>query len=139
MPDCVFCDLRAIEKRLIASTTSTYARWDGNPATPGHVLILPKRHVASVFDLDPEESRDMAAFLLAAPKWIKEFGFPADGYTIGYNEGEAAGRTVPHVHQHVIPRLLGDMENPEGGIRLGTPNANFDNWMAKIRGEHRHD
>jgi diadenosine tetraphosphate (Ap4A) HIT family hydrolase len=126
---CWFCDPDVIVRYLVGVFDTCYARWDAYPATPGHVLIIPRRHVASVFELTAQETADMASLLCQAPTWTRDYN--PDGYTIGINEGTAAGRSIPHVHQHVIPRHDDDMPNPRGGVRLATPNANFGLWLEE--------
>ena len=117
---CLFCDQHDKAKnRVIAENGLAFARWDNFPAAPGHAEIVPKRHVISVFDLTDSEVLAMYA-LLREMRDVFEI-FPGckepDGYTIGFNEGEAAGRTVHHAHLHIIPRHAGDVPNPRGGIR----------------------
>ena len=113
--DCIFCDSNKTLK-IIAQNRLAYARWDGFPVSKGHAEIIPRRHVVSYFDLSQSELAQM--FVLA--QWVKELidkKHQPDGYTIGFNEGEAAGRTIHHVHMHIIPRYWNDVENPRGGIR----------------------
>ncbi len=115
--ECLFCQ-RTDEKkhRIIAENKSCYARWDNFAVSDGHAEIVTKRHVVSYFDLTKVEISDMHNLLVQIQKKIENLHNP-DGYTIGCNEGEAAGRTIPHVHMHIIPRYEDDVENPRGGIR----------------------
>jgi diadenosine tetraphosphate (Ap4A) HIT family hydrolase len=90
------------------------------PSAPGHLLIIPKRHVKRVKDLNKAEYLDM--HLLS----YMHLNTTNDHYTIGYNDGKFAGQTVPHVHLHLIPRHEGDVEDPRGGIRWVLPStANY--------------
>lgn len=91
---------------------------------------MPKRHVESFFDLTPTEAADAHALLHAARRTIDAEHRP-DGYTIGINDGRAAGRTVDHVHIHLIPRRYGDVDDPRGGIRRGLPNDDPDQWADR--------
>jgi len=127
---CLFCgwtDPNA--NRLLCENASFYARLDNFPATPGHAEIVPKRHVESFFDLMDHELVDAYALLNNARK-VLESRFGPDGYTIGVNEGIAAGRTVHHLHIHLIPRTFGDVPDPRGGIRRGLPNGDPDLWVT---------
>lgn len=94
---------------------------DGYPITPGHSLIIPKRHVASWFELSEEE----LVPLHDAIRWAREdveTEFGPDGYNLGVNDGSAAGQTVWHLHVHLIPRYEGDCSDPRGGVRWLFPN-----------------
>lgn len=112
MTDCPFCspDATVLENDL------AYARYDLYPVSPGHLLVIPRRHTASWFDLTPAEQTAVLALVTRA-KTLLDTTYRPDGYNIGVNCGTAAGQTVMHVHLHVIPRYLGDVPNPRGGIR----------------------
>jgi diadenosine tetraphosphate (Ap4A) HIT family hydrolase len=116
-PDCLFCDFGNPERNsIIVETELAYARWDDFPASKGHAGVVPKRHVESYFDLSDDEL--LAIYGLS--KQVKEIAdakYYPDAYNIGVNDGEAAGRTIHHCHVHLIPRYVGDVENPRGGVR----------------------
>jgi diadenosine tetraphosphate (Ap4A) HIT family hydrolase len=112
---CPFCNLsRRVE--IICETATCVAFYDGYPVSPGHALIIPKRHVASYFDLTNHEREAMNVMLTYVKSRIDERYHP-DGYNIGINVNEAAGQSVGHVIMHLIPRYHGDVPNPKGGIR----------------------
>ncbi|MFA4970496.1 MAG: HIT family protein [Sulfuritalea sp.] len=117
-PACPFCTL-APERILVADDLGVVFR-DGFPVSPGHTLVIPRRHVGSFFDLTPEE-RDAIMALLDAAKEGVDAEFKPNGYNIGINDGAAAGQTVPHLHIHLIPRYTGDCIDPRGGIRWVLP------------------
>jgi diadenosine tetraphosphate (Ap4A) HIT family hydrolase len=94
--------------------------WDGFPVSPGHALLIPRRHVESWFDASDDEQRELAAAIDRAREAIEARHRP-DGFNVGMNLGAAAGQTVPHLHVHVIPRYAGDVENPRGGVRWVVP------------------
>jgi diadenosine tetraphosphate (Ap4A) HIT family hydrolase len=127
--DCIFC-LRhdpALNK-IMCENDGFFARYDNFPSAPGHVEIIPKRHVESFFELTDDEVSEAYSLILDARKRIvAEFNYP-DGYTIGINEGRAAGRSVDHLHIHLIPRYTGDVKDPRGGIRQAAPNCDPDTW-----------
>jgi diadenosine tetraphosphate (Ap4A) HIT family hydrolase len=112
--DCQFCNLPA--DRLIADAPLCVTARDRFPVSNGHTLIIPKRHVASAFELTNEEHGAIWAACLEVKTQLHQELAP-DGYNIGFNIGEAAGQTVMHVHLHLIPRYCGDMDQPRGGIR----------------------
>jgi len=98
---------------------------DGYPVSPGHTLVIPKRHVGSFFQVTPDERSDLLA-LLDDAKAQMGLEFKPDGYNIGINDGPAAGQTVPHLHIHLIPRYDGDRADPRGGVRWVIPEkANY--------------
>jgi len=93
-----------------------YARYDRYPISPGHLLLIPFRHVANFFDATDAEQAALLALVREAKAHLdREFG--PDGYNVGVNVGQAAGQTVMHLHIHLIPRYRGDIENPRGGVR----------------------
>ena len=113
--NCPFCKAES-ERDIIASSSLSVAFFDGFPVSPGHALIIPKRHVSSFFDLSKEEQQDLLN-LTDRVKQIVEERYHPDGYNIGINVGEAAGQSIFHVHMHLIPRYQGDVPNPRGGVR----------------------
>lgn len=112
---CVFCNL-AKRLEVICETATCVAFFDGYPVSPGHALIIPKRHVASYFDLTNREREAMNVMLQFVKRKLDE-RFHPDGYNIGINVGRAGGQTVFHCHMHIIPRYKGDVEDPKGGVR----------------------
>lgn len=113
--NCPFCKIET-ERELVASTSLSIAFYDGFPVSTGHTLIIPRRHVASFFDLTKEEQQDMLR-LADRVKCIIDEKYHPDGYNVGVNVGEAAGQSIFHVHMHLIPRYKGDVSNPRGGVR----------------------
>jgi len=93
-----------------------FVKRDGHPVAVGHSLIIPRRHVATFFETTDDERRAMLE-LLDETKVLLNREHRPDGYNIGINDGAAAGQTVMHVHLHIIPRYLGDKNDPRGGIR----------------------
>lgn len=94
--------------------------WDSHPVSPGHALLIPKRHVTTWFDASPEERAELLSAIDSARTAI-ELTHAPDGYNIGMNLGAAAGQTVSHLHLHIIPRYSGDVPNPRGGVRHVLP------------------
>lgn len=117
---CPFCKVES-EREIIASSPLSVAFYDGFPVSPGHALIIPRRHVASFFELTQEEQQDLLN-LADRVKRIVEERYHPDGYNIGINVGEAAGQSIFHVHMHLIPRYQGDVPNPRGGVRGVIPS-----------------
>ena len=112
--NCPFCSLP--QDRIISENDSTVTIRDEYPVSMGHTLIIPKRHVESFFDCNPDEKADILQALEEA-KVALDKEFAPDGYNIGINDGETAGQTVMHLHIHLIPRYKGDSKDPRGGVR----------------------
>jgi diadenosine tetraphosphate (Ap4A) HIT family hydrolase len=89
---------------------------DGFPVSPGHSLIISNQVRSDYFALTLEEQQHLPLVIVQAKHFIEQ-EYKPDGYNIGMNCGEVAGQTVPHFHCHLIPRYVGDMENPRGGVR----------------------
>jgi diadenosine tetraphosphate (Ap4A) HIT family hydrolase len=104
---------------------------DGFPLSQGHSLIVPRRHVASWFDLSNEEHGAIVELLDRLRERL-DATYAPDAYNIGINDGTAAGQTVMHVHVHVhvIPRYRGDTEDPRGGVRWVLPGK-AAYWTSK--------
>jgi diadenosine tetraphosphate (Ap4A) HIT family hydrolase len=116
--NCFFCSLDP--SRIIDSNDLCIVLRDDFPVSPGHTLVIPKRHVGSFFDLSVEERQALMALLESAKQALDTEYRPA-AYNIGVNDGPAAGQTVPHVHIHLIPRYEGDRDDPRGGVRWIMP------------------
>lgn len=99
---------------------------DGFPVSPGHMLILTRRHIGSIFDTN-EDERASIVKLLWRVKSDVDLRFRPDGYNIGINDGQPAGQTVPHMHIHLIPRYRGDRPDARGGVRWVIPES-ADYW-----------
>lgn len=115
---CPFCELNATD--VVAASEFAVAFRDRYPVSEHHSLVIPRRHVASLFELDDEELA--AVWVLVAEvrrSLAEEFGVEA--FNVGLNDGVAAGQTVLHAHVHVIPRADGDSDDPRGGIRWVVP------------------
>jgi diadenosine tetraphosphate (Ap4A) HIT family hydrolase len=115
---CPFCNLEP--QQVVLENDVGVALRDILPVSKGHTLVVPKRHVVSLFDLDAAEQA--AVWLLAAEvraRLLEEL-HPA-GFNVGVNDSRAAGQTVMHAHIHVIPRYAGDAAGPGGGVRQVIP------------------
>ena len=117
--DCPFCRLE--KRHILLENESTVAFYDAFPVAEGHTLIVPKRHVASLFDL-PQDEQESLWRLVALVRGRLMTELTPDGFNIGLNDGTAAGQTVMHAHIHVIPRRKGDVPDARGGIRWIIPN-----------------
>jgi len=124
---CPFCNLA--ESRIVQSNGLGWVVRDAFPISPGHSLIIPKRHIGSFFALTGEERTALLDLLDSAKEQLVRDLHPA-GFNIGINDGAAAGQTVQHLHIHLIPRYPGDREDPRGGIRWIIPEK-ADYWSPR--------
>ena len=117
--ECPFCSPPA--DRVFLEADSVIALWDGYPISPGHALVVPRRHVAGWFEASRDEQIAIVDALESVKAAIVE-AYAPDGYNIWLNSGRAAGQTVFHLHVHVIPRYNDDVEDPRGGVRWVIPD-----------------
>jgi diadenosine tetraphosphate (Ap4A) HIT family hydrolase len=117
--DCPFCQLSP--ERIIVGDDLCVVIRDAYPVSPGHTLIMPRRHVGSFFETSADERARLLQLLDLAKKDVLGH-FQPDGFNIGINDGPAAGQTVLHLHVHLIPRYLGDQADPRGGVRWILPD-----------------
>lgn len=115
---CPFCN--PPEDEIVLQNNLCYARYDRYPVSPGHLLLIPYRHIPTLFDATDAEEIALLALVREA-KTLLDGRFHPDGYNVGVNVGKAAGQTVMHLHVHVIPRYEGDVEDPRGGVRGAVP------------------
>lgn len=112
--NCPFCNLGT---RVIQNYNSADCIFDNYPVTEKHSLIIPKRHIKTVSELSMAELNDVFFLAKKIKSELRLFDSKIEGFNIGFNEGAAAGQTIPHIHLHLIPRRFGDVANPRGGIR----------------------
>lgn len=115
---CPFCTLPP--ERIIDENEHAVWIYDGFPISPGHSLIIPKRHVGSFFEITTPEKIAIFSLLDQAKNVVSTEHLP-NAYNIGINDGPAAGQTVPHLHVHLIPRYINDVKDPRGGVRWLIP------------------
>lgn len=123
---CPFCK-RRLEGDFIYENDSFFAVYDQYPVSPGHALIISKRHVDRYFKglysdgLTAAEKYDLIDAIEMVQNYLSRSQITED-FNVGFNNGTYAGQTVNHFHCHVIPRYKGDVEDPKGGIRGCVPN-----------------
>lgn len=113
--NCPFCNLLS-DRKIILENAFAFSIFDKFPVSPGHTLVIPKRHIDNYFLLtEPEQSNCWK--LVNEMQIILTKDFRPDSFNIGVNIGEAAGQTIFHAHIHLIPRFKGDVEVARGGVR----------------------
>ncbi len=120
--DCLFCRWFD-EEKAVAVHGIVAAFNDGFPVAPGHLLIVPHRHVADGLALNTQEIRDSQALIRRMVAAIQRNDPSVSGFNIGINLGASAGQTIMHAHIHLIPRRDGDTDNPKGGVRGVMPGT----------------
>jgi histidine triad (HIT) family protein len=105
--NCPFCNPSVLDKQTVYESDSCLALLSYKPATPGHMLILPKRHVERYDELTSEEAASLQAMIARVDRTEREV-LGATGYIILEKNGVEAGQSVPHVHFHYFPRKVGD-------------------------------
>jgi diadenosine tetraphosphate (Ap4A) HIT family hydrolase len=115
---CNFCAFDST--RIHQANKHAVAVRDGFPISPGHTLIIPRRHIVTLFEATAEELIALFSLLCESREQLIQERHP-DGFNIGVNEGIAAGQTVMHLHINLIPRYGGHITDPRGGIRLIFP------------------
>jgi diadenosine tetraphosphate (Ap4A) HIT family hydrolase len=113
---CPFCSPEVVAK-AVAYHGTAFALNDLFPVTPGHMLIIPNRHVEDWFTLNDDERRAVETLLLRLRDRFRANDPQITGFNIGMNCGKSAGQTIFHAHIHLIPRRDGDVEDPCGGVR----------------------
>jgi histidine triad (HIT) family protein len=136
MSDCLFCALISGqgEVTLVHEDEWTIAFMDIQPVTPGHMLVVPRRHAVGLADLDPDDGARVFRVGQRAAAALRASGLRCEGVNLFLADGEAAGQEVFHVHLHVLPRFPGDgfglKFGPDHRVR---PRAELDETAVALR------
>lgn len=133
METCPFCRIRegTLPAHVLYQDEEVLAFLDISPCTPGHTLVVPRRHAVSLAECPPAT---VAALFLAAVRLagaIQE-GLGAPGFNLGVNDGRAAGQEVPHVHVHLIPRYGGEGGGVQRMVKAQGPVPPLAETAARI-------
>ncbi|MGQ0464794.1 MAG: DEAD/DEAH box helicase family protein [Sporichthyaceae bacterium] len=128
MSDSPFLALDPAE--WVAANSLAFAVADRYPVSPGHTLVVPRRHVSDWWSATREEQTALLQLVDEVKRLLDEVVPKPDGYNVGFNAGAAAGQTVDHMHVHVIPRYAGDVPDPRGGVRHVIPR--LGNYLAPL-------
>jgi diadenosine tetraphosphate (Ap4A) HIT family hydrolase len=110
--DCELCQ----PTDPLLENEQAYVQFERDSLSRGHVIVVPRRHVADFFQMSASEHEAVNQLLREAHAYIAE-RFSPDGFNVGINVGKAAGQNRMHVHVHLIPRYAGDVADPKGGVR----------------------
>ncbi len=109
------------DDEIVLKNDLCHAHYAKYPVNNGHLLIISYRHFDNYFDATVAEKLALIDLIDRAKEFLSD-KFKPDGFNIGVNSGEAAGQTIMHFHCHIIPRYIGDIENPRGGVRGVIPH-----------------
>jgi histidine triad (HIT) family protein len=109
---CLFCEIVAgrIPSRVVYQDETVMAFHDVRPQAPTHLLLIPKRHLSSLLDLQPDDDALVGSLVRRARDLAKDLGFEERGFRLVFNAGADAGYSVFHIHLHLL-----------GGRSLGWP------------------
>src|SRR6478672_712792 len=116
---CIFCNPYK-HLNLLTESATAYAIFDGYPVSKGHILVIPKRHIANYFEL-PFKEQSACWFMVNKVQEILSKEFNPDGFNVGINVNKDAGQNMMHSSIHVIPRYKGDAVEAKGGMRSVIP------------------
>ena len=104
MSDCIFCKIAAgeVPAEVIHENDDLLVFRDLNPQAPTHVLVIPRRHIATLNDVQPEDAELIGRMHLAAKAVAEQEGIADAGYRTVFNCNAGAGQTVFHIHLHVL-------------------------------------
>ena len=104
MTDCLFCKIRdgEIPSETVYENDDILAFKDVNPHSPKHILIVPRKHIATINDMEGEDAKIMGEMMLAAQEIAKTEGVAESGFRLVINTNDDAGQTVHHIHMHLM-------------------------------------
>lgn len=134
MENCIFCKIirQEIPSEIIHETDNAIAFLDVNPRAPGHTLVIPKTHAEGLADLDKGLVGEIFLAVKHVEKLLKDALKP-DAFTIGINEGAAAGQEIPHLHVNIIPRFKNDGGSSVHSVVNNPPDKELRKIAASIR------
>ena len=135
MDGCVFCDIVAgtAPASVVHDDDLSLGFLDIRPVTPGHLLVIPKRHATDLAELDEATGGHLCAVAMRLARALRRSGLRCDGVNLFLADGEAAGQEVFHVHLHLIPRFAGDGFRLEADSATEPSRAELDATAERIR------
>ncbi len=136
MSDCVFCKIlaRQLPASFVAEDETTVAFMDLRQAVPGHVLVVPRRHAPTIYDLTPDEGAAVMNLVIRVARGLREVLAPP-GMNLWQSNGAIAGQEVDHFHLHLQPRQPGDgiWQIYPHGVPAMPARAQLDEMAARLR------
>ncbi|RJP45748.1 HIT family protein [Candidatus Parcubacteria bacterium] len=131
---CLFC--RIAEKKLVAwvvhEDDHSLAFLDIQPRAPGHTMVIPRRHAATLFDLSPEEIGPLFSAVQKVARRVSG-ALGAEGLTMGINHGRVSGQVVDHLHIHILPRFGSDRGGSIQSVVNNPREGSLEEMAKKIR------
>ncbi len=133
--DCIFCAIVAgtAPASVIYDDAEVLAFLDIRPVTPGHLLVIPKRHAPLLMDLDEATGARVFRVAMRLARALRTSGLRCEGINLFLADGEAAGQEVFHTHLHVIPRFAGDGFRIDADWSVRPPRAALDTMATQLR------
>lgn len=107
--DCIFCKIveKKISSKIVAESEELVAIEDLNPKAPLHLLILPRKHIPTILDIEKEDQLLLGKMFLLANELARKYGVAERGFRTVFNCNREAGQSVFHLHLHLLGgRLL---------------------------------
>jgi histidine triad (HIT) family protein len=137
--DCIFCAIVAgsAPASIVYDAADLLAFLTIGPVTPGHLLVIPKRHAPYLADLDEATGARMFTVAMRLAQALRASGLRCEGINLFLADGEAAFQEVFHTHLHVIPRFVGDTFRIDADWTITPSRAELDEIAAQVRRGHR--
>ncbi len=132
--NCIFCQIvqGKMDSEKIHETENVISFLDANPRAPGHSLVIPKKHIKILQNLEDDIIAETFKVAKKVEKSLQEVLDP-DAFTIGINDGEAAGQEIPHLHVNIIPRFQEDSGGPIHSVVNNPPKKDISEIAEEIR------
>ena len=133
MEDCLFCKIvkKEISAEIVYENEVAIGLLDVHPKAPGHTMVIPKNHVATILNLPENETGPFFIAVKNATRMLQKALVP-DGFNIGLNHWKDGGQTIDHLHVHIIPRYKGDGGTSMHGIVDNPPQESLQEIKEKI-------
>jgi histidine triad (HIT) family protein len=134
--ECIFCAVSAgqAKRSLVYEDETSVAVMDISPVNPGHMLVIPKEHVAGLEDLPDDAGSHLFGIAMRVSRALRRTPIRSEGINLWVADGESAGQDVFHVHLHVLPRFAGDpLRIERAGGWTATPREELDRVASQIR------
>lgn len=134
MSECIFCRIARGEEKAekIYETNDVVAFLDIKPRAPGHALVVPKKHIELLTELNDELLSEVFKATREVERMLKKALDP-DAFNVGINDGRAAGQVIPHLHVNIFPRFEDDKGGPVHLVVDNPPSKSISEIAKKIR------
>jgi len=133
--DCLFCKIAVGEilAKKVWEDENVFAFLDINPSSPGHTVVIPKKHASTMFEFSREELGVFFDGVKKVMQKIKDSKLAPQGFNVGINHNGVAGQEIMHLHVHIIPRWKNDGgESIQSIIKKHSQGESLESVLAKI-------